>query len=289
MVEYNLKAIHVKALLTALVFCAFNGFYEALVSTLPSFLLDSGYTMVEIGVINYILNGIVFILDSALLFVILYSICRRNFMENISNIIISLIIGTVAGYWIGGLLGLLMSPSRFPTSPSIFTISILLSEFGACSAAYLNTKWNHLIPRTSMLSERPFGVILISALYTVLSLLSTTLTFALLGLYTIELGILFEKTLLFTVLVALLSVLSLAYLFIAYGFYRGRRWAWFAIFALTFIGIFQSINQLILMFYFDVFFILRILVLLLDIFIFFYILQPRIRIYFGIINPVSEN
>lgn len=289
MVKYNLKTIHVRVLLITVIFCAINGFYESFARTLPLFLHDLGYTFLEIGFVNYFLSMIVFILDSALFFVILYSICRRNFMENIANIIISLIIGTVVGYWIGGLLGLWMTPPTFPTSPSIFTIGVLLSEFGACSAAYLNTKWNHLTPRTSIVSERPFGVVLISALYIVLSLLSTILALILLGLSSIRFEILFNKILLFISLIALLSVLSIAFFFIAYGFYRGRRWAWFAVFAFTLIGVLLSINQLILAFHLDILFILRILVFLIDVFIFVYLIQPSIRIYFGIINPTPES
>ncbi|MEM3699478.1 MAG: hypothetical protein QXL57_01215 [Candidatus Bathyarchaeia archaeon] len=241
-VKYNLKTFHVQVLLVALIFCAFGGFYEFVSPTLPLFLHELGYTPAEFSFITYILSVIVFILDSALFFVILYSICKHNFMENIANTIISLIIGTVVGYWIGGLLGLLMTFPRFPPSPSIFTISILLSEFGACSTAYLNTKWEHLTPRTSIASERPFGVVLVSALYIILSLLSTVSALMLVGLSSLRLDVLFNKIFLLLPLIVLFSVLSIAYCFIAYGFYRGRRWAWFTVFAFTLMGILLSIK-----------------------------------------------
>jgi hypothetical protein len=287
--KYNLKAIHVKILLTTLIFCVFSGFYEAVTPTLPLFLYDLGYASLEIGFITSILSIIVFILDSALLFVILYLICRRNFMKDIAGIVISIIIGTIVGYWIGGLLGLSVSSSSFPRSPSLFTVSILLSEFGACAAAYLNIKWEQLTPRREMVSERPFGVVLISALYIVLSLSLTVLTLVVFGLSSIGFEALFKKILLFTLIIALLSILSIAYFFIAYGFYRGRRWAWFTVFAFTLMGILLSVNQLILIFNFDILFILRIVVLLLDTFILIYLIQPYVRIYFGIINPISES
>jgi lysylphosphatidylglycerol synthetase-like protein (DUF2156 family) len=109
------------------------------------------------------------------------------------------------------------------------------------------------------------------------------------GLSSIGFEVLFKKILLFAWIIALLSILSIAYLFIAYGFYRGRRWAWFTVFAFTLMGIFLTVNQLILMFNFGILFILRIVVLLLDIFILIYLMQPHIRIYFGIINPTSES
>jgi len=89
--------------------------------------------------------------------------------------------------------------------------------------------------------------------------------------------------------VVVLSILSIACLFIAYGFYRGLRWAWFTVFASTLMGILLSINQLMLMPNFNILFILRIIALLLDILILVYLIQPYIRIYFGIINPTSES
>ena len=288
MAKYNFKTIHVKILLTTLIFCVFSGFYETVAPTLPLFLYDLGYTHAQIGFITSILSIIVFILDSALLFVVFYLICRRNFMKDIASIIISIIIGTIVGYWIGGLLGLSVS-SSFPRSPSLFTVSILLSEFGACAAAYLNIKWEQLTPRSDVTPGRPFGVVLISALYIVLSLSLTVLTLVVFGLSSIGFEVLFKKILLFAWIIALLSILSIAYLFIAYGFYRGRRWAWFTVFAFTLMGIFLTVNQLILMFNFGILFILRIVVLLLDIFILIYLMQPHIRIYFGIINPTSES
>jgi hypothetical protein len=210
-------------------------------------------------------------------------------MKDIAGIVISIIIGTIVGYWIGGLLGLSVSSSSFPRSPSLFTVSILLSEFGACAAAYLNIKWEQLTPRREMVSERPFGVVLISALYIVLSLSLTVLTLVVFGLSSIGFEALFKKILLFTLIIALLSILSIAYFFIAYGFYRGRRWAWFTVFAFTLMGILLSVNQLILIFNFDILFILRIVVLILDTFILIYLIQPYVRIYFGIINPISES
>lgn len=140
-----------------------------------------------------------------------------------------------------------------------------------------------------MISERPFGVVLISALYIILSLSLTVLTLVAFGLSGIGFDFLFKKILLFVLTIVLLSILSIAYFFIAYEFYRGRKWAWFTVFAFTLMGILLSVNQLILMFHFDILFILRIVVLLLDAFILIYLIQPYIRIYFGIINPTSES
>lgn len=289
MVNYNLKAIHMKVLLITFIFCLISGFYEALAPVLPLILNDLGYTSIEIGFIIYILSVLVFILDSAVFFAILYLSCRRNFMENIASIVISLIVGTVVGVWVGGLLGLFVKFYRPPTSPSIFTIGVLLSEFGACSAAYLNTKWDRLTSKVNMSSEKPFGVVLISGLHIVLSLLTTFLILMLLGLSNIGFDVIFSKIFLFLPLAALLSVLSVAYFFIAYRFYKGRRWAWFAVFAFSLIGMLLLINQLIFAFQFGILFILRIVMLLIDVSILIYLVQLNVRMYFGVVNPASES
>lgn len=277
--------VHIKVLLTTFTFCAIGGFYEAVSIILPIILHDLGYSVFEISSTTYTLNVLVFILDSALFFVFLYSICRRNFMENIANIATSLIIGTVFGIWIGGLLGSLVKFQRSPTSPSIFTISVLLSEFGACSAAYLNTKWERLTSKANMTTERPFGVVLISVLYVILGFLSTFLALMLLGLLDIKFDIFFSKIFLYLPLVILFSVLSCAYFFIAHRFYKAKRWAWFAVFTSAIIGITIFINQLIFQFSFDILFILRIILLLIDASILIYLIRPGVRIYFGVINP----
>lgn len=288
--KYNLKMIHIKVLLTTFIFCAIGGFYEAVSLILPVILHDSGYSAFEIGFTTYTLNMLVFILDSALFFVLLYSICRRNFMENIANIVTSLIIGTVFGIWIGGLLGSLAKFQRSPASLSIFIISILLSEFGACSAAYLNTKWDRLTSRANITPKRPFGVVLISVLYVILGFLSTFLALTLLGLLDIKFDIFFSKVFLYLPLVILFSVLSIAYFFIAHRFYKAKRWAWFAVFTSAIVGITIFINQLIFQFSFNItYLILRITLLLIDAFILIYLIQPSVRIYFGVINPASES
>jgi len=108
-------------------------------------------------------------------------------------------------------------------------------------------------------------------------------------IYIFSLEAFLSKTFIFVGLILLLAIASAIYFIVAYGFYRGSRWGWLVTFASTIIGIFLSINQLMYGFYFDVWLIVKILVLLLYVFVFIYLLQPHVRIYFGIVNPTPES
>ncbi|MGQ9539319.1 MAG: hypothetical protein ACUVTE_07075 [Candidatus Bathycorpusculaceae bacterium] len=288
MAKINLKMFHTKVFLATFIFCVLSGFYENVAFFLPLFLEDAGYTVVETGVITYALGVVVFVWVSALFFAILYMLCKRGFMENIASIIISLIIGAVLGHWIGGLASLLLQ-FRFVGSPSISTLTTIISTFGACSAAYLNSKWKAAPIPNGMFSKRPIGVTLITILYAVLGVLSAVLTIALWGFPNISFEALYTKIILFAVLTALFSTLTAVYLFFAHGFYRGKRWAWLIVFASTLITILLTINQLVYTFHFDLFFIARILTLILNIFILIYTLQTHVRIYFNIVNLMPES
>jgi hypothetical protein len=288
--KFNLKLVNPKVLLITFVSSAAGGLYEAISPFFPLFLGGLGYTTIEVGLAASFWNIIIFLLHSVLLFVILYLICRRSFMENVASIIVSIIAGTAAGYWVGGLLGFTVSHSSFPTLPSLFIFSNVVCQFAACSAAYVNSKWRFLTSRKNIACERPFGVAIIAALYVVLGISLTILTCTVMGLfYIFPFEALLTKAFIFVGLVFLLVVASAIYFVVAYGFYRGNKWGWLVIFASTIIGMFLSINQLLFGFHFDVWLIAKILAPLLNIFVLIYLLQLHVRIYFGIVNPMSES
>jgi len=83
------------------------------------------------------------------------------------------------------------------------------------------------------------------------------------------------------------------YLVIAIGLCRGRMWAWAVTFASTSVGIFSSLNAIILnsvfdRLLFDAWLVLKILVLVLGAAILVYLLQPHVRVYFGVVNPEPD-
>ncbi|NWG10679.1 hypothetical protein HXY33_02845 [Candidatus Bathyarchaeota archaeon] len=282
----DLNLINSQVLSIVFIFSIFSGFRDSVAPNIGRFLDALNYTTLEIGLIINLSSVIIFFPVFILLFVLLYQTCKHNFIENIAGIIVSLIVGTVVGYWIGGLVGAVLS--GYVISPSIFLYGNLLIEFAACSAAYIATKWRISTPNPQIVSERPVGVTLIAGFYVFLGvLLSFLSTFLFLSSY-VSFEVFLLKPLILTELILLLGIASIIHFFIAHGFYKHRRWGWLVIFASTLMGIFLSINEIIFRFSLDAWLIIKILMLLLSIFIFIYILQPSIRIYFGIINPQSE-
>ncbi len=70
-------------------------------------------------------------------------------------------------------------------------------------------------------------------------------------------------------------------------------WAWAVTFASTLVGIFSSLNAIILnsvfdRLLFDAWLVLKILVLVLGAAILVYLLQPHVRVYFGVVNPEPD-
>lgn len=180
--------------------------------------------------------------------------------------------------------------SGYPIVPSIFLFGSLLSQFAACSAAYVATKWKSPTSKTSMVNECPVGVFLIAVLYVILGLLLSVLASLLFLLsFTVSFEAVLLKPLILVGLILLLVIASVISFLIAYGFYVGRRWAWLVMFASALIGVFSSINQIIFRFSLDMWLIIKILMLFLSAFIFIYLLQSHIRIYFGVVNPSQES
>lgn len=286
--KLNLTLISSRVFIVVFFYSIFSGFREYLHSiVIPRFLQDLGYTTLESNVINSLLSLAIFFTLTVSFFVVLYQSCKDKFIENIASIIVSLIVGTIVGYWIGGLIGFALS--GYPIFPSIYLFGNLLTQFAACSAAYVATKWRISTPKPHTVTERPAGVTLVAVFYVFLALFLSVLTgLLLLSPYTISPEVFLLKPLILAGLIFLLGIASIIYFLIAYGFYAGRRWGWLVIFAYSLISIFSFTNQIIFRFYLDLWLLGEISLLLLSLFIFIYLLQPHVRIYFGIMNPQSE-
>jgi hypothetical protein len=247
-----------------------------------------GYTILEIDVISSLLNLAIFFSITVSLFVILYRTCKNEFIEKIASIIVSLIVGTIVGYWIGGLIGFALS--GYLIFPSIYLFGNVLTQFAACAAAYVAAKWRISTPKPHTITKRPAGVTLVSVFYVFLGLVLSILTSLLvLSPYALSSEVFSLKPLILAGLIFMLSIASIIYFLVAYGFYTGRKWGWLVIFAYSLISIFSFINQIIFRFYLDLWLLGETSLLLLSLFIFIYLLQSKVRIYFGIINPQSES
>ena len=287
--RFNLKLIDVKIFLITLTFSLWGGFYESANQSLVSFLNKSGFSAIEISATLTLWGWNMYLLITIPYFVMLYLACRRRFMENVASIILSLIVGSMFGRWIGGLLGFLLG---FPIPPTVSSLSMfagLLSLFGACSAAYVSERWKNLISRAAVNSERQFGVALIAILYVISGVFLFILVGVLFGFDAESIPTLFSNTVIIAGFLVLVAVTCVLYLVIAYGLYHGRLWAWLVTFTSTMIGVFSSLNGIILGLSFDIWIILKILVFVLGVVVIIYLLQPHVRVHFAIINPKPAN
>jgi len=287
--RFNLRLIDIKILAVALTFSLWGGFYESAIQQVTLFLSKLGFSIVEIGATLTLWGWDMYLLITVLYFAMLYLACRRRFMENVASIILSLIVGSMFGRWIGGLLGFLFG---FPTPPTVSSLSMfagLLSPFGACSAAYVSERWKNLISSAVVNIERPFGVALIAILYVISGVSLFILVGVLFGFGAESIPTLFSNTVIIAGSLVLVAVTFVLYLFVAYGLYHGRLWAWLVTFTSTMIGVFSSLNGIILGLSFDIWIILKILGFVLGVVVIIYLLQPHVRVYFGIINPKPAN
>jgi hypothetical protein len=290
-----------KILAVCMVFSLVSGFTSAF--QIFSYVILRHYLdPLEINFVVTMISLFSFFVNSFVFFVILYSLCRRGFMENIASIVISLIVGTIVGHWIGGLMGasftFLLSPEDFVANqssfliiePSVYMLVIVLTEFGACSAAYVAGRWRQVVPRISISKERPFGITLIVLLYALLGVAATILAGLMLGFFysAVSVETILADPLVLAGTITLIVVAVLLQFAIAYGLYNGRRWGWLLSFIFTLLGVFSSINSLIFAFSFNLWLIVRIALLLLGIFITIYLLDPHVRIFSGMVNPTSE-
>lgn len=291
--RFNLRLIDTKVFLITLVFSLFGGFYEPFIQSITSIYPKLGYSIVEMSAVLTIWGFNIFLLTSIPYFAALYSVCRKRFMGNVAGIIFSLITGSVVGRWIGGILGLPLSVSAPPYWSLFNMLAVLLGAFGACSTAYISEKWKTLLSRANA-GDRPLGVTFVAVIYVISGILLSILMGLLFGYGAggSILSLVGNALILVGIFVFVIIMFAL-YLVIAIGLYRGRMWAWAVTFASTLVGIFSSLNAIILnsvfdRLLFDAWLVLKILVLVLGAAILVYLLQPHVRVYFGVVNPEPD-
>ena len=291
--RFNLRLIDTKVFLITLVFSLFGGFYEPFIQSITSIYPKLGYSIVEMSAVLTIWGFNIFLLTSIPYFAALYSVCRKRFMGNVAGIIFSLITGSVVGRWIGGILGLPLSVSAPPYLSLFNMLAVLLGAFGACSTAYISEKWKTLLSRANA-GDRPLGVTFVAVIYVISGILLSILMGLLFGYGAggSILSLVGNALILVGIFVFVIIMFAL-YIVIAIGLYRGRMWAWAVTFASTLVGIFSSLNAIVLnsvfdRLLFDAWLVLKILVLVLGAAILVYLLQPHVRVYFGVVNPEPD-
>lgn len=296
----SLKIIESKILLLMLVFSFINGFWGVFRIFFPIISRDMGYSALEAGLISTALGHILFFINPILLFIVLFFTCNENLLRKIASSIISLILGSLVGYWLGGLsaagtLAVSHSEALWAGSLSILSqslysasISNVLIGFAAVTSAFIVTRWKASLPESSPLLERPFGIIVLSVIYIVFGVLSTFI-FPLILLHPLLAGIFFTKLFLGINLVLLLALGGSSQILIGMGLCIGRKWGWIPAFISAVASILVSIQELTLYEHFDMLGVsILALALFLGVVIAVYLLQPPVRRYFGLVNPPSS-
>lgn len=278
-----------------------NGLFSVFAPFIPMYLHRIDYSAMEISVFHVFLGGLRYVISPVLFFVVLYLICGGNIFNRIASVLISLILGSLFGFWIGGLSGLplladliddnladvmLTSVTKLP----YVTLGQMLFGFAVLAFFDINKQWINALPKEKLRSRRPLGVVLLSVLYLVFGLFNICALPVLL-IHPLLLELYIKKFALFTMLALFFGLNSMGQVLIAIGLYRGRKWGWIPAFisaatsvliTLTFLlrfvmEAFMHETGLVI---FGLF-----LALILGLTIVFFLLNVNVRKYFGLVNP----
>lgn len=104
-------------------------------------------------------------------------------LPRIASILISLIFGSLLGLWLGCLCSAPLLESQFTEAASgaLLNIAVRLSfipfgkmifGFAVLMFSEMNSNWKAVLPMEKLQSKRPFGVVVLSALYVIVGLLN---------------------------------------------------------------------------------------------------------------------
>lgn len=295
-----MKIVEFRILLVMLVFSFISGFWGLLRIYFPLIFRGMGYSVTEISLTNTALNHILYIVNPILLFIVLFFTCNKDLLMKIASTIISLILGSLVGYWLGalcatGTLSVTYSETVWASSLStlsqfLYSASIgnMLIGFAAVASASMVARWKTSLLKSNLLLEKPFGIVVLSAIYIVFGVLATFI-FPLILLYPLLADIFFTRLLLAISLVLLLTLGGLSQIVIGIGLYMGRKWGWIPAFISAVASILVSIQELTLYKYFGMLGVsILAIALFLSVVIALYLLEPHVRSYFGLVNPPTS-
>jgi len=300
----GLKIIESKIMWIMFLFGFLSGVHRAFLPYISVYLHGIGFTPTEIGVFSLIINYITFIISPVILFIILYFTCDGNLLNKLASTIISIILGSVIGGWLGLISGALLTCSRFEVSFADMLLAfplgrtwafaeLIIVGFVAVAAAEINRRWREALSAQNLRLERPFGVVVISFLYIIFGILATCLA-PLLFSYSVFVEIVFSKPLIGIGLICVLLLSGFIQVLIGVCLFLGKKWGWIPAFYLAVLGILDSVN---LLFAFEkwshspllsvVVVSLAVTNLVIGVIITVYLLQYNVRRYFGFVNPTQ--
>lgn len=290
-----------KVFAVTFVFSFVEGFQSFLSSYLYLFLSRMGYTTAEMSLSFMMLGFLFYIFNPILFFIVLYLMCGGKVLPRIASILISLIFGSLLGFWLGCLCSAPVLESQFTETASGTLLNIavglpfipfgkMIFGFAVLMFSEMNSNWKAVLPMEKLQSRRPFGVLVLSALYVIVGLLNTfALPISVLYPFLLEFSL--EKWLLLVVFVSTFVLGIVGQLLVAYGLYHGKKWGWVPALISSASGLLVQITLLLIALVFGGFkeapWIIpgSLIGLVISLIVLFYLLSLETRKYFGFVNP----
>lgn len=295
------KIFELKVFIAMFVFNFTGAFYYMVNSFLPLFIQDLGFRVSDIYLIDVFFEALLYVFNPILFFVIFYFIYRGEmFLNRIASTLISLVLGAIIGYWLGGfaavplLVGagqeletLLSSFVSAITYNLPFAPSSILLGFGALAFADINRKWKNALAIEKSEVQRPVGMAVLSIVYVVFGVFTAAVTPLLLS-YQVLLQIYARNIMLATMLIFVFAIIGFGQILIGVGLYYREKWGWFSAFisSVTIVSILAAhlvvydriANWAVLS---------LVLGLAVGVVVLIYLLGSNVRECFGLVNPTS--
>jgi hypothetical protein len=198
------------------------------------FLLHFQVGGVDIAAISLFFVVVGFIIDPLLFFIIVYRYCGGPLLNRMARVLISIILGSLLGIWIGnlvvaGLVTVLSSAEEasanafFLSSLNYLPIQVISHLFEAIAAlafSDLVPKWRSTLPASEFQRRTPGGIVFLAVVYVVFAFLNVLLVpvLALSGLKINSINSIMT--------LAVVGILTIGQFFLAFGLYTGKKWAW---------------------------------------------------------------
>jgi len=290
-----------KVFAVTFVFSFVEGFQSFLSSYLYLFLSRMGYTTAEMSLSFMMLGFLFYIFNPILFFIVLYLMCGGKVLPRIASILISLIFGSLLGFWLGCLCSAPVLESQFTETASGTLLNIavglpfipfgkMIFGFAVLMFSEMDSNWKAVLPMEKLQSRRPFSVLVLSALYVIVGLLNTfALPISVLYPFLLEFSL--EKWLLLVVFVSTFVLGIVGQLLVAYGLYHGKKWGWVPALISSASSLLVQITLLLIALVFGGFkeapWIIpgSLIGLVISLMVLFYLLSLETRKYFGFVNP----
>lgn len=300
--EFSRGIIEFKVFAVMFVFNFVEGFYSLLAPYIPLYLHDMGYSAMEISVFNVFVGGLRYVVSPILFFIVLYLVCGGKLLDRIAGVLISLILGSLLGFWVGGVLGIpfltgrfrenlagamLISVSRLP----YISLGQMLFGFAVLAFFDVNKKWIDALSMEKLQGRRPDGVVILSVLYLIFGVFNICVIPILL-IHPLLLMLYTEKLMLFVGLISFLALNGLGQVLIAVGLYFGRKWGWIPALISVASSLLATVTVLLAVIAFGMFInmfwwtILSLVIgFVISLIVVFYLLSFNVRQYFGLVSP----